>query len=490
MRTKLHFIIILLLAVAPQLAQAQVEGDSLLQDYERYREQMYQNFEGFRQQAYDEFERFLAEAWTEYNSIAGQISIYTSKKPENTPKMQLYSGTHDGESAAPFLVEPIPSARPPQNAETKQPSDPDIVRVNFYGHNIDFHVPQALRCKAKSSRESEVAKYYKAMHSQEEATRKLQVEINHAVSQMGLNEWGYFSLLRTISEKIFADTNDCVLFCFYMLHSNGFKARVGRGQQSKNLLLLLAIDNSKEIYSSTFFRINGTKYYIVYGNGIKGENVYSYNEKADDRGLKEIGLDFTKQLNIAACDMQRKLRLEKADINLVIPYSSSHLRYYDEIPMTVFPIYFKTPVSKEAELSLANTFDDLAKKNDKVQMVDIILNFVQTAFAYKIDELQFGREKYFFPEEVIGLPFSDCEDRSALFAWMVRRFTGLEVIGVLYADHLATAVYFGDNANPKGQSIMHKGKRFVVCDPTYQNASIGMMTPKYAKARYEIINIY
>ena len=55
---------------------------------------------------------------------------------------------------------------------------------------------------------------------------------------------------------------------------------------------------------------------------------------------------------------------------------------------------------------------------------------------------------------------------------------------------VATAVYFGDNVNPKGQSIMHKGKRFVVCDPTYQNASIGMMTPKYAKARYEIINIY
>lgn len=458
----------------------------MLQDYERFREQLFQDFEGFRQQAYAEFERFLAEAWTEYNSIAGQISIYSSKKPENTPKMQLYSGTPDNEVAAPFLVEPIPSAKP---SPSPKPSGPDVVRINFYGRNMDFHVPQALRCKAKSNKESDVAKYYKTMRGQEEATRRLQIELNSAVSQMGLNEWGYFSLLRSISEKMFTNTNDCVLFCFYMLHSNGFKARVGRGQKSKNLLLLLALDNSKEIYSSTFFRINGTKYYIVYGNNIKGENAYSYNEKADDSALKEIGLDFTKPLNITPCDMQRKLHMEKAGIDLTLPYSNSHLRYYDELPMTVFPIYFKTPVSREAEQALAQTFNDLAKKHDKVQMVDIILNFVQNAFAYKIDELQFGREKYFFPEEVIGYPFSDCEDRSALFAWMVRRFTGCEVIGVLFDDHLATAVCFGDDINLKGQSIIHKGKRFMVCDPTYQNASIGMLTQKYAKARYEIINI-
>ena len=118
-----------------------------------------------------------------------------------------------------------------------------------------------------------------------------------------------------------------------------------------------------------------------------------------------------------------------------------------------------------------------------------MLNFLQTAFAYKIDEQQFGREKYFFPEEVIGLPFSDCEDRSALFAWLVQHFIGYDVIGVLYNDHLATAVCFGDDAQLEGKSVMFNGKRYMVCDPTYGNAAIGTVMPKFANAKYEIVKI-
>jgi hypothetical protein len=243
------------------------------------------------------------------------------------------------------------------------------------------------------------------------------------------------------------------------------------------------------VYSKTFFRINGTKYYIVYGNGQLGESIYSYDEKADQSGLKEIGLDFSKTLNIAVCDKSRKLHLNKVNLDIELPYSTSHLRYYDEIPTTVFPIYFNTPISKEAEAVLSQTFNSLSKQYNKVQLVDIMLNFVQTAFAYKIDELQFGREKYFFPEETIGLPFSDCEDRSALFAWMVKRFVGYDVIGVLYADHLATAVCFGDDAQLTGRSVTYNGKQYMVCDPTYQNANIGTVMPKYANVNYEIVKI-
>ena len=177
------------------------------------------------------------------------------------------------------------------------------------------------------------------------------------------------------------------------------------------------------------------------------------------------------------------------DQDIELPYSTSHLRYYDEIPTTVFPIYFKTPVSSEAEQALAQTFSTLGKRYNKVQMVDIMLNFVQTAFAYKIDEQQFGREKYFFPEEVIGYPFSDCEDRSALFAWLVRRFVGYDVIGVLYDDHLATAVCFGNDAQLQGKSVDFNGKRYFVCDPTYSNATIGTVLPKFVNAKYEIVKI-
>lgn len=488
MKARTTRILSLILMFLPLVMKAQ--SDSTNKSFEQYKEDMYKDYNDFLKQAYSDFEAFLAEAWSEYQSIVGPAGGYAEQKPEVIPSFTVQSGVID--IKAPAFENNIPTleGRPEdRNAAFGYGTEPsNSVNIRFYGRSMTFNVPKNLRVKTDGIKERQIANYYAAM-KQNDAEHLVQKQLDDAVDQMGLNEWGYFVLLRAISEKLFDNANDRVLFTFYMMHSHGFKARVGRGSKSNNLLLLLALDNTKEMYSQTFFRINGYKYYIVYGNGQQGESIYSYDEKADHSGLKEIGLDFTKPLDIAACDKTRQLHLDKVNMDINLPYSTSHLRYYDEIPTTVFPVYFKTPVAQETEVVLAETFATLGKRYNKVQMVDIMLNFVQTAFAYKIDEQQFGREKYFFPEEVIGLPYSDCEDRSALFAWLVSHFTGYEVIGVLYNDHLATAVCFGDDAQPAGTTISFGRKRYVVCDPTYSNAPIGTVMPKYANTQYEIVKI-
>lgn len=479
------------MAILPFVAKAQVDTSGFSQEYHRFEEQALQEYNDFKMQAFDEFERFLGAAWKEYESFAGPSGAFPTLKPETLPAIEVSSPIIDATAPAYEGGTSTMETQPePKHDLIDDLSNPlDLITVSFYGRKMEFEVPRALRITANGIREKQVSEYHEAMR-ESQADYILHRQLNDAVSMMGLNEWGYFALLRTLSEKMFTEANDRVLFSFYMLHSHGFKARVGRGKKSGQLMLLLALDNSKEVYSKTFFRINGTKFYAVYGNGTRGECIYSYDEKADDSGLKEIGLDFSKTLRIASCDKQRNLHLNKANVDISLPYSTAHLRYYDDIPTTVFPVYFKTPVSYEAEQAMAQTFGELGKHYNKVQMVDIMLNFVQTAFAYKIDEQQFGREKYFFPEEVIGLPFSDCEDRSALFAWMVKRFLGYDVVGVLYDDHLATAVCFDDEVKLPGKSLMLKGKRYVICDPTYRNAAIGTIMPKFANMKYEIVEIY
>ena len=490
MRASILLILFIGLAMIPLGLSAQNDSSSIQNSYDRFKDQAQKEYDEFVAQANSEFESFLAQAWSEYQSFTGQSGAYSKQKPEVMPSITVQSGIIDVVAPSLDNESPIFEDEPEnKNSVFDHSTDPSsTIKINFYGRDMVFKVPKALRVSSDGVRERQVSKYYATLH-QNDADHILQRQLDEAVGQMGLNEWGYFVLLRAITEKIYAKANDRVLFSFYMLHSHGFKARVGRGSKSNQLLLLLALDNSKEVYSKTFFRINGTKYYAVYGNGMQGESVYSYDEKADQSGLKEIGLDFKKSLNIAACDKSRKLHLNKVNMDITLPYSTSHLRYYDEIPTTVFPIYFNTPVSKETEAVLAETIGTLSKQYNKVQLVDIILNFVQTAFVYKIDEQYHGREKYYFPEETIGLPFSDCEDRCALFAWLVKRFVGYDIIGVLYDDHLATAVCFGDDAQLTGRSVTHKGKRYMVCDPTYQNAAIGTVMPKYANVNHEIVKI-
>lgn len=490
MKTKAFSIATIVVLLLPLGLQAQNDNKSIQQSYETFKEQVIKEYNAFLEQAQREFEQFLAEAWVEYQSFGGESGAFVVQKPNSLPSLPAASGVINVKAPSlggtTFSEEDLIE----QKHDVIELNDvkTENITINFYGRSLRFDVPKNLRLTSKGTREKHISEYYESMR-QNDPNHLLQHQLSNAVNQMGLNEWGYFALLRSISEKAFNDVNDRVLFSFYMLHSSGFKARVGRGSESGNLLLLLALDNSKEVYSTTFFRIKGTKFYTVYGNGKKGESVFSYNENADYSGLKEIGLDFTKTLNIAACDKQRKLHLNKVNMDVSIPYSTSHLRYYDEIPTTVFPIYFKTSIAPEAEQVFAQIFNTLSKQYNKVQLVDIMLNFVQTAFAYKIDELQFGREKYFFPEEVIGCPFSDCEDRSALFAWLVKRYIGYDIIGVLFNDHLTTAVCFGSDAQLEGKSVISHGKRYIVCDPTYRNAAIGTVMPQHVNAKYEIVEI-
>ena len=93
-----------------------------------------------------------------------------------------------------------------------------------------------------------------------------------------------------------------------------------------------------------------------------------------------------------------------------------------------------------------------------------------------------------FPEETLYYPYSDCEDRSILFAWLVHNLLGMDVVGLDYPGHVATAVRF--KGKVAGDAVMYNGKRYMVTDPTYINASAGMTMPNFKKNKPGVIKIY
>ena len=369
------------------------------------------------------------------------------------------------------------------------------ILLNFYGRQIPVHVDPKLKIRSANVEEKAVADYFSKIAKCREETAELWSQLDLVVKGFGLNEWGYFCLLRTLSERMFENVNDRVLFCFYMLRNEGnFKTRIARGKESGNLTLLIALDNSKQVYSYTFFRFvddeNGkkVKYYCVYGGGKAKEPVYSYDFCQQDAQKKQMNLDFKKILNMGNCDVVRTVKLTK-NKEISLPYNNAHMAYLDDVPMTVFPIYFVSPVSIEAQQVLHKTFTEMKSEYTPTQFIAMLLHFVQTGFDYKTDEEQFGYEKYFYPEEVLGYPYCDCEDRSALFAWLVQKYTNAKVIGLQYEGHVATAVYFGDDVNINGDGFVYGGKKYYVCDPTYINAGIGMAMPQYKGVTPKVIKL-
>lgn len=366
--------------------------------------------------------------------------------------------------------------------------------INFYGKELQFNVDERLRIKNKGIKEKDVADYFVEMAKVTDATADLWKQIDKYVEEMGLNEWGYFCILRSLSENIITDIDNRVLFNFYMLRNEGrFKVKTARGKSSDKLTLLAVIDNSKEVYSYTFFRFeegnDNLKYYSIYGGGNSKESIYTYDYCEQDKDLRQIRLDFLNTLNMGNCDSKRIVTFEKINSRIELPFNSSHIAYLNDVPMTIFPIYFASSISIEAQRAFNQKLNEIKNEYTPVQFIDIILNFVQTSFDYKTDEQQFGYEKYFYPEEVIAYPYSDCEDRSALFAWLVTNYTDAKVIGLQYEGHIATAVYFGEDVNIDGDKFSYAGKKYYVCDPTYINASIGMTMPQFKGKTPKIIKI-
>ena len=62
-----------------------------------------------------------------------------------------------------------------------------------------------------------------------------------------------------------------------------------------------------------------------------------------------------------------------------------------------------------------------------------------------------------------------------MFTRLVRDLVGLSCILVYYPGHLATAVKFEEQL--KGDYIQLGSDKYLVCDPTYIGACIGMTMP-------------
>lgn len=68
---------------------------------------------------------------------------------------------------------------------------------------------------------------------------------------------------------------------------------------------------------------------------------------------------------------------------------------------------------------------------------------------------------------------------------LVRDLLGLKCILIYYPSHLASAVCF--NQQVKGDYILLNGNKYVVCDPTYIGAPVGLTMPNMDNESAKVI---
>ena len=119
------------------------------------------------------------------------------------------------------------------------------------------------------------------------------------------------------------------------------------------------------------------------------------------------------------------------------------------------------------------------------EKVSFLLSFVQKAFEYETDQVQFGKEMVMYPDQIFHYEKSDCDDRSVLLSFLLRTYTDVKSVALLFPQHIALAVKLP--MPTYGETIDYKGNRFTFCDPTFYNAPLGTVIPDADREKMTVL---
>lgn len=446
-------------------------------EYERFLQEQAREYDDFVSRRNREFARFLKQEWTLFQEMQA-VERKAEPKPVRVPELPVAKlPPIPGPAVKPL---PLPHTPDLQKSSFPQPLSglSGKLEIRFYGARARVGFSPALKVTTGGVTEEEVAAYWEKMSTAPYA--EFIEGLQQLAKAWGLNDWGYYRLVEAAAAAAIENPNERILFRFYILRQSGYEIRIGRSGRQ----LCLLVPFTTQVYGRPYFLLNGEKYYrLDEGTG----PLYTFTQtKAPDRG-KALDLHQRQPLAIPGLKKLRELKLEGYPrLKIGIPYYPARQAYYAGIPQTDLPVYFSCCLPAETRRTLYDIFVPLAEEHSLPEFVGILLHFVQTSFEYKTDEEQFGQEKYFYPEEVIAYPFCDCEDRSVFFSCLVRDLTGGDVVGLDYPGHVATAVCFGDTG-VSGDAVTYRGKKYIICDPTYIRASVGMAMPQYRRTPPGII---
>ena len=229
--------------------------------------------------------------------------------------------------------------------------------------------------------------------------------------------------VKNLSEKIHSTTNSQVAFQFFILNQLDLDVKVAR----VNAKLVLLINFNSMVYEISYMSIDSKKYFMMTKD--KNASIFTFNAKLSDAN-KPFDLNIKTPPKLSNSISNKDLYIKSIGKTIRIAYSQPVTSFYNEMPLADFPIFFNSGLSKETSLSLDRELRPYLQNKTEVEAVQFLLSIVQESFEYKTDDEQFGREKYFFTEDILYYPFSDCEDRSIFFSHLVRKLLGLEVVGL------------------------------------------------------------
>jgi hypothetical protein len=502
---KKSIISVFIIALLPLSMMAQGNNTSFkqykaqrLREFNQYKEQRRKEFEEYRRKRNEEFAEFMRKSWDSFNSKP----VAPKPKDETVPPVVVPKDDviHINSTPKPIPFEeiipvPVPKPQPqPINPIEEVPITPvspvqQSVAFTYFGTTDRVRYDKKNGIHLNTVDENSVADAWLKL-SEDKYTNLihdcLEIRKNHK-----LCDWAYLIMLNDMAESIFGKgTNESVLLMAYVYCQSGYQIRLCIDGQK----LILLVGSRHHIFGLPYFTIDGSNFYPFLR---KGEDI---NERVQIcsasfpqektmsllvPNAQEFAINYKEQRTIKSDRYPNVCATVKINKNLMSFYNTYPTSMLDENIMTRWAMYANTPLAKDVKEQLYPQLRPTINGKSQLDAVNILLNWVQTGFEYEYDDKVWGGDRAFFAEESLNYPYCDCEDRSILFTRLVRDLLGLKCVLVYYPDHLAAAVCFTESVN--GDYIQLNGQRYIVSDPTYIGAPVGITMPNMNNQTAKVI---
>lgn len=448
------------------------------QEQKEFQQNRNQQFKEFVQKRDQEFSEYLKQRWSEYERFKG-LQPDEKPKPVIAPRydpldtimpIKVLTGKLTEAFATPLQEYEPRSGTMVYDDKTYSFSN---IEIPFFGNNLLLNFDPSVIVQPPSEISDQTIGNYWSLASRSDYYYIIN-QLTGYSRKMNLNDWGYYLLVRNASRQLHPNSlQGANLLTWFLMNQSGYKTRIGYYEEE--ILLMLPVIQA--VYDIDYITAGGVKYYLFEGSA---PDIFSYNQDYPG-ATRSLDLNIYSPMILGNEIATRSIvyKYKSHSYTLDCRYNLNTIEFFKQYPSVNLVTYFNASVSQTAKESIEEALMPLIIDLDEVEAVNLLLNFTQTVFNYQTDHEQFGHEKFFFAEEILHYPYSDCEDRSVFFAWLVRDLLKLKVVGVEYGDHVATAVHFTSDCY--GNYYVYKGEKYTICDPTYINAPVGMVMEEYLK---------
>lgn len=434
-------------------------------------------FQQYKDKRDKEFVTFLKAQWKAVDIVKGKVRD-EQPKPDVmpvAPDQPVLKAPEESPVDRPVVIsvpEPVVIKKPLPVVAAKGKS----LNIDYYGKQIRFYYDDHLKQRLNSVIDKDVISNYWSALSQADYDALLK-QLDTQKDYLQLNDWAYAAMINKVAAKINnSHRNETAALSWFLLVKSGYKARIAYNNTS----LYLLVTSEQAMFDVTYFVFADKRYYVVDFNGLKQKpgRVYTYDGEYSG-AINDFDMRVSSVVASSDKTEQRDLsfKFEGKQYDVNVTFDRGRVKFFSSYPQLNLNLYFTSGVYKVTATPLQKQLAAYMQGMSEQQAVNFLLRFVQTSLKYETDDQQFGEENYLFPEETLSYPYSDCEDRAVLFAWLVKSLLNLDVIGLDYPGHVAAAVHF--NEAVKGDGISYKGNRYTITDPTYINANAGMTMPDY-----------